>query len=79
MKNILFSLGILLSLAASAAAQSTQGRVVDLLGVGVSGVTVECVATCFPTAAPKASATTSTTTDSNGNFAWPTPGPPGGG
>ena len=79
MKYILLSLGVLLSLAMTAAAQNAQGRVVDLLGVGVSGVTVECVTTCFPTAAPQASATTSTTTDSNGNFAWPLPGPPGAG
>lgn len=79
MKNFLISIGILFTLTAAAAAQGTQGRVVDLLGVGVAGVTVECVATCFPTAAPKASATTSTTTDANGNFVWPVPGPPGAG
>lgn len=77
MKNPALVLALLLSVTISALAQSNQSRIVDLDGNGVTGVVVECKATCSQTAGPIATSMTSTVTDENGRFIWSVPGPPG--
>src|SRR5262245_4123397 len=74
MKNLALVLAVFFSVVIPALAQSSQSRVVDLNGNGVSGVVVDGVTRCYRDPAPPLLASMSTVTDAEGRFTWPDPG-----